>query len=249
MKFTHVCLAAALTSLALCAPAFAEENDDNDTCMVETPVNAALVEAAGENGFTAVPNAISPAILHGALSATRDTDEADASALHGAVFFVRNAAGEWRAVLPSAGEDTVAVYSAPTTGALIVLTMLQTEGPGPAWTLIRSTDGFVTGDCTPINFPAELNHPDWANEFVELKSLGIDAHGAGELIGVAHTERGGHDADWWYIYRTRDGGATWSAPRRISREQAARAGIYQPVEDSPAPEDQVQDLQRYAAAH
>lgn len=240
-------LAASLVALvALTAPAFAQDNDDNDTCMVETPVTASLVAAAADNGFTEVPNSIASAIVHGALAPQAD-DDTDAP--HGAVFFVRDAAGEWRAVLPNAGEDTVGVYAAPATGALILVTMVQTEGPGQSWTLVRSTDGLASGDCTAIAFPAELNHPDWANEYLDLKDLDIDAHGRGELIGVAHVERNGHDEDWWYSYRTRDGGATWSAPRRLRGEKAARAGIYEPVEDSPAPEDMVQDLQRYAAAH
>jgi len=249
MKLSFVCLAAALASLAFCAPALAQENDDNDTCMVETPVTADLVAAAGENGFTAVPNDISSAILHGSISATRDSDDADAGALHGAVFFVRDAKGDWYAFLPASGEDTVAVYSATSTGALVVFTMLQTEGPGPSWTMIRSTDGFMSGDCTAISFPSALNHPDWANEYLDLKDFDIDTRGRGDLIGVAHVERGGNDADWWYAYRTRDGGVTWGTPVRLRHETQARAGIYQPVEDAPAPEDQVEDLQRYAAAH
>ena len=240
-------LAALIASLGLSTGAIAQEGEpaSNPSCMVEAPVTQDLVAAAGENGFTRIDNPLAPAILHGGISATQAADRGDSA--HGSLFFVRDGHGEWRAFYPSESEDTVGLYMAPTSGAMIVVTMLQTEGPGSSWTFVHSDDGFTTGFCSTINFPARLNKPEYPGEFLELSDADLDARGRGEIVGVAKVERDGRDLTWWYAYATRDGGASWGSPRRISRERAARTGLYQPVADSPAPDDLVQDLQRYAA--
>ncbi|MES1201420.1 MAG: hypothetical protein ABUS57_08215 [Pseudomonadota bacterium] len=248
----RIVLAAAIASLSLSASAFGQSNIpeapepvSNPSCMVEAPVTQDLVSAAGENGFTQIPNPLAPAILHGGISATQAADRGDGA--HGSLFFVRDAHGEWRAFYPSESEDTVGLYMAPASGAMIVVTMLQTEGPGPSWTVIHSDDGFTTGFCATVNFPSSLNKPDYRAEYLELHDVDLDARGRGEIVGVAHIDRDTRQGDWWYAYRTQDGGASWGSAHRLSRERAARTGLYQPVADSPAPDDLVQDLQRYAA--
>lgn len=245
----RIILATVMASLGLCASAIAQDDPNippvNDSCMVEAPVTQDLVAAAGVNGFTAVPNTLAPAIVHGGISATQAADRGDGA--HGSIFFVRDVHGEWRAFFLAESEDAVGLYAAPSTGAMIVVTMLQTEGPGPSWTLVHSDDGFATGFCSVVNFPHALNSPDYRGEYLEISDLDIDARGRGEVVGVAHVERDGRDRELWYMYPTRDGGATWGAPRRLSRQRPARRGLYEAVADAPAPDDLVQDLQRYAA--
>lgn len=240
-------LAAVVAVAALCSGALAQEATPpvNESCMVETPVTQDLVAAAGENGFTLIPSTLSPTILHGGISATQAADRGDGA--HGALFFVRDPHGEWRAFFPSESEDTVGLYASPTTGAMLVVTMLQTEGAGPSWTIVHSEDGFLTGFCAIVNFPHALNRPEYRGEYLELADLDLDARGRGEIIGVAHVERDGRDRDFWYMYPTHDGGATWGTPRHLSRQRAARSGLFEPIADSPAPDDVVADLQRYAA--
>jgi hypothetical protein len=161
--------------------------------------------------------------------------------------FVRNADASWRAFMPRAGESVVGVFAAPS-GAMIVVTQWQSEGPGQSWMLLRSPDGLQTGVCNEIDFPAALNQPTWANETLALHDLDIDARGRGDIVGIARTDDRGN---LWYAYSTRDHGETWSAPRRLSGERAARAGLYTSVleDESTAPAGLVAELTRYAASH
>ena len=69
-------------------------------------------------------------------------------------------------------------------------------------------------------------------------------HIGGEIVGVANTEDCG---DLWFAYRSRDHGATWSAPRAINRERQARAGVYTKLTENESPDALVAELTAYAA--
>jgi hypothetical protein len=238
-------LLATLFAAAFAGSAYAhEESDGAPACMVETPVTETLVRDAGMYDFTGFTGeGATPAFIMGGLSPTREW-EADFD-FFGTAVFLRNADGSWRAFLPRPGESVVGVYAAHESGAMILVTQWQSEGPGQSWTLLRSNDALATGVCTTVTFPDALNQPTWANETLLLTDLDIRANGRGELIGEAAWER---EREAWFVFSTRDGGATWQMPpRRISRERQARAGLYTAIEDAPAPEALVAELRAYAA--
>lgn len=148
-------------ALALAAAPIARAQEQAPVCMTETPITAELVAEAGRfdwRGSEARGSA--PAFLIGALYYLRE-NEALAEGLHGDVVFVRNSAG-WRAFLPMPDENVVGAYVAPSTGAVVLLTQVQTEGPGQTWTLLRSPDGLATGECREIAFPARSTIPNGA---------------------------------------------------------------------------------------
>lgn len=233
-----------LTFLAFAAPAFAQDDDEAAACMTPVPITQALVEEAGRYEFSGYAGAGAvPTLLVGWVSPSGVMQD---DAETGSIVFVRNADASWRAFSPHSGEGVVGVYAAPS-GAMIVITQWQTEGPGQSWTLLRSPDGLQTGACTEVRFPGTLNQPAWNNDTLSLHDLDVDARGRGEIIGLERNEEHG---ERWYLYRTRDHGQTWSTSRRLAAERDARAGIYQPVldeEHSPASPELVAELTRYAA--
>lgn len=232
-------------ALGLCAalttPAFAQ---DAPQCMVPMEITEARVRDAAPFDFEGYAGAGAvPAFIIGGLSSSRD--EENAHEVSGSAVFVPSADGAWRAFLPSPGESTVGVFVAPSTGAVTLVLQWQTEGPGQSWTVFTSRDGFATGSCVNVSFPEALNNPTWNMDSLDLGDFDIDARGRGEIVGQwASEER----SAIWYVYRTRDHGATWSTPRRVRTERAARAGLYTEIpNETPAPEALVADLQRFAA--
>lgn len=239
LAFAAVVLGVALFA----APARAEE-----TCMAEIPISQALVaEAAKFEWRGSDARGRAPAFLLGLLHYLRD-DEALAGGAHGGLLFLRDQSGEWRAFLPRAGENVVGAFVAPSTGAVMLVMQLQTEGPGQSWSLVRATEAPAAASCTEIAFPAELNQPVWANEYLEPHDFDMRANGRGEIIGVARVEREGSEHVWAFRYRTRDAGATWGPPTRMARERAARAGLYEALPEGPAPAALVAHLSAFAAA-
>lgn len=237
-----LCLSLAYLTL-FAAPAFAAEETEEAACMSPVTITQPLVAEATQwnlQGYAGV--GALPTFVVGWISPTGVIED-DGST--GAVVFVRNGDGSWRAFAPRSGEGLVGVYGAEN-GALVFVTMWQTEGPGQTWTILRSSDGLQTGACTEVHFPATLNQPSWANEFLSLRDFDIDARGRGEIIGHAAREQ---PDDEYYLYRTRDHGQTWSSPRRLRSEREARAGLYTPLfsEESIAPPELVAELTAYAA--
>jgi hypothetical protein len=212
--------------LAVCAPARAQ---DDVQCMAPVPVTAALIAEAGRWGWRGYDGAERD-VLIGSLSMMRE-DETLAEGAHGAVVFSRGADGVWRAAIPWAGEDVVGAFMHD--DALALFTMIQTEGPGPSWTFVRANADLSGGACARIAFPETLNNPTWANEFVDLSDFDIRDNERGEIIGQARVEREGAEKVWTYLWRTRDGGASWSAPKRLSTLRAARAGVFEPIGEAP----------------
>lgn len=238
----RILLAALGASAVFIAPSFAQESEE--LCMAPVEVTEALVRDAAMFDFRGFAGeAAAPAFVTGGLSPLRDSEEA--ATVFGAVVFLPDGQGGWRAFMPRPGESVVAAYAARETGAMMLVTQWQIEGPGQSWTLLRSSDGFATGECVRIEFPDALNQPSWTMETLELRDLDIAANGRGEIIGVSNTEN--HGA-LWFAYRTRDHGETWGPPRRLRRERQARAGLYTPIDvDAPPPEALLADLQRFAA--
>lgn len=231
-------IAFAALALFAVAPAQAVEAEDAVVCAASRPVTAKLVADAGDlQSLTGRPD-----ILVGHLSYMREPEE-EAQETNGTVLFVKHAAG-WRAIVPQNGENEVGVYTAP--GALVLVTQLQTEGPGQSFTVVRTGDNFATSTCATLPFPAALNKPTWNMEYLSPHDLDIDARGRGLLVASAALERNGEaPRTLWYAYATRDNGRTWKAARRISSARNAPAGLYTPATPVAAPA-LVADLTAYA---
>ncbi|GAM98164.1 hypothetical protein U91I_01795 [alpha proteobacterium U9-1i] len=240
MTGARILLAMLGASLTIASNAFAQ---DERQCMAPVAITEAIVHDAAFYDFQSfVGDGAAPAFVLGHLSPTRDRE--DAQDVHGTAVFVREG-DQWRAFLPRPGESVIAAYVARESGAFILVTQWQSEGPGQSWTLLRSSDGLATGACTDIRFPETLNNPSWANEALDLVDLDINARGRGEIIAHAETD---DDGPLWYAYRTSDHGARWSNPRRLRSERQARSGIYTPIDlDADASPDLIAALQAYAA--
>ncbi len=138
----------------------------------------------------------------------------------------------WRAFPIEEGGASQGVFVAPEEGRLAIVSMLSREGPGQSFTLAQSDDGLRTLRCTEIPFPAELNKPAWANEFLTPDHFNIDAKGRGTLIGSAFVDRNGREQTLLYRYTSNDGGLTWSAPKRINhRVRRPPDGIFTQLPD------------------
>lgn len=234
-------LALALTLLSA-APAYAQSDEASNACFTELPLTAALVADTSHYGYGGhVGSAGTPAFVIGALSPTRDAE--DAQDTFGSVLFIRDDQGAWRAMLPRVGESVVATY-ANGQGGIIIATMWTSEGPGGQWMLLRSNDGLRTASCGNVAFPDTLNNPYYNMEFLEMHDLDINARGRGEIIGFTRTEDRG---DLWFSYTTRDHGATWASPRAISRQRDARRGNYTKIDEDQSPDALVAELTAYAA--
>ncbi len=157
------------------------------------------------------------------------------------IVFLRGTDGAWTGYLLREGEEIFGAFVAPD-GLLFALAMWATEGPGSSWTLTRLGPGGARG-CVTIPFPATLNRPFWANEFLEVVDLDVDARGRGELIGRLDSDVGGKS---WFLYATADGGETWGPPRRLKGERSARGGRLKPVAEA-APGALRADLERFLA--
>ena len=236
--------ASALAALALAAsgcatPADPGDNDPPPVCLEPLPITEQLVRDAGAYDFSAFTgSSAAPQFIEGGLSSSRD----NADDHHGSVLFVRDDAGAWRAVMPQNGEGTVGIYASES-GELFIFTMWQTEGPGGSWTVLRSSDGLRTATCTNVRFPASLNEPVWDMEFLDLHDFDLTQRGLGEIVGVARTERRG---ELWFVYQTRDNGASWGQPQRMRHGRDATGVRFTKLNEDVAPLPLVEELRRYA---
>lgn len=230
-------------ALLVTTPAYAQTDEARAACFTEIPLTAALIAETRNYDYGGYAGSQStPPFVIGYLSPTRYAD--DAQDLFGAVLFIRDGEGQWRAMLPRVGESVVAAY-ANDEGGVMIATMWTSEGPGSYWMLLRSTDGLRTAACNEMTFPASLNEPVWNMDFLSLRDFDMNRSGRGEIIGSSNPESG---EPLWFSYRTRDHGATWSAPQRISGGREARRGAYTRIDQEEAPEALVAELTAYAAA-
>lgn len=231
--------------LVLAAPARA--HDERPACMAPIAISSELVIEAARFGWRGgEARGAAPAFLIGELYYLRDNQEL-AGGVHGSVVFVRGAGGVWRAFFPMPDEALVGAYVATSTGAVMLATQVQTEGPGQSWTFVSLSSAMAAGECHEIAFPDALNQPAWANENLELHDFDVSTDGRGEIIAVARVERQAAEQSWVFRYRTRDAGATWAKPSRLARLRDARGGLFEPA-DGQTPPALVAELERFAAA-
>lgn len=192
-----------------------------------TPLSVRRVLATGVDSFTGAASANGDAVLVGALPGP----------MLGTVAFVRTQR-VWRAYAVESQGAPQAVYRTRG-GAVFVWSMLSTEGPGSSLTGFAIAPGGKRF-CTGITFPAGLNRPQWANEYLELTRFNLSAAGRGVLVGRASD---GPLRRWRYVYRSGDGGRHWSAPQHRVQSPPA-PGDYRPLSLGHAPAALVASLRR-----
>ncbi len=216
-------------------------------CLREIPLEAQLIadaRAQAMQGFAG--NAKIPPFLLGHLSYLREAAQSgDGEGVHGAVLFVQES-GTWRAFLLADGESTLSAYVSSSSPLVIIVTHLQIEGPGQSFTVMRSTDGLRSAQCAILPFPKALNRGGWKSEYLELRSLQLNARGKGRLIASALL---GADTDRpqtrWWRYRTRNGAKSWSRPRALPGARAPRPGVMIPIPETASPA-QLESLASFA---
>jgi hypothetical protein len=209
--------------------------------MVSEALAGDIIHFAGRDGL--------PPFVAGYLSYLRPAAMAamdrGETVIHGTVLFVRENGG-WTARAPSHHENAVAIHVAKSSPSVFIVAQTQIEGPGQAYTFVRSTDGLQTGLCTEIPFPEALNNPEWRMETLAEPRLQIDTRGRGELVAAADRDTESETPRIeWYRYDTDDGGAGWSAPVRLPGEASPSAGDLIEVSE-PAPEQLTADLAAFA---
>ena len=194
--------------IALSLIAAAASPSTNPPCEKPTTVSAISVERA---------------IGHRAKSGQRIVTGVDNPAASNAqaTVYVRNGA-HWLAYPLGDAQEIVRSYRTGD-GHRLVLGFHTAEGPGEAFTALLFSAGGRFLACPRIAFPDTLNRNektqerDWANEFLSLDSISIDARGKGTIIASGDIDDGGVQRHVIYRYRSRDGGRTWRAPERIDR--------------------------------
>lgn len=191
--------------------------EDDWICGAKIKTTSELVEAfvqdASLQGFGG--DAKLPAFLVGRLPGTE----------LGTLIFVKKAE-RWTGYAIEDGGDVQGAYYLPGHGAVVVFSMLSRGGPGNSYTIFSTVDGFRNVRCANVDFPTELNNPDWAGEFLTFKTFNSDVNGAGSLIGCADVTRNDRAFTSWFTYETTDGGASWGQPRKFDEEPPAPRGDY-----------------------
>ncbi len=146
---------------------------------------------------------------------------------HIVVFIQR--AGRWQLYPVAEGHRIEGAYSTPAYDRFMLFSMWGVEGPGTEYTVLRGKGQFAGVDCVTVAFPAGLNQPAWANEYLVLEDFNIGKDGSGTLIGSAYRERDGNKTKDWYRYTTNDWGKTWGRAVQVDDTIKALAGVFQPV--------------------
>lgn len=136
-------------------------------------------------------------------------------------------AGKWRQYQLAAGHNLMGVYSTPAYDRVMLFSMWTQEGPGNSYEIIHLKNQLAKLACTSLAFPTELNHPQWANEYLALQDFNLDQRGRGALLGSSeHELANGKTVQHWYRYTTQDWGKSWSKPVRIPHPTQPFPGIF-----------------------
>ena len=215
------CVAAALALAAAASPARAEDDlptywNDTWSCGKAVTPDRKIVRAlardalVGYRGDTAVPPFL--------VASLPVTD-------YGVVVFVKRKTG-WTMIPIEPRHALEKAFVSRRSGAVRLFTMFSVEGPGSAYTMLRTNDGFSAVSCSALDFPKQIKSPESALNLVDYNE---GADGRGALVGSGEVEERSRLRTAWFRYRTSDGGATWSSPERLSGRPRAVPGVLEPV--------------------
>jgi hypothetical protein len=146
----------------------------------------------------------------------------------GTVLFVQRKE-QWQLYPVAEGHRVEMVYSTPAYDSFMLFSMWGIEGPGKEYTVLRGKQQFGNVDCIAVAFPADLNQPVWANEYLVLEDFNIGKDGSGALIGSVYREHDGNGTKDWYRYTTNDWGETWRQVVKVNDASKALVGVFQPA--------------------
>jgi len=155
--------------------------------------------------------------------------------------FVKNA-GAWRTYRLARKADEVGSFFDPGSRRVVLWTMWASEGPGASFDGVAFDSEGKPQFCTSAVFPAELNKPSWAAEYLTMENFNVDADGVASIVGEASIDRTGVEEKRTYTYRSKDGGRTWDTPKRVKKADVL-IGTYQKFSDSGTEGDE-EDLKR-----
>lgn len=211
----------AIGVIALATPAGARPGQDTvidlPACGARLPITRALLDQAGM--FTGTTTRRGNAVLIATLRPP----------MLGTLAFVRTQRS-WRAYAIEANGAVQGVF-ATSSGDVFAWSMLSTEGPGSSYR--GMSIGGATGSrfCTGVRFPASLNQPAYANEYLSLHDFNIDRRGRGAVVGLLERDVGGGSNALYYRYATVDHGRRWQRPV-AARKPAPVAGRYRALPES-----------------
>jgi hypothetical protein len=124
-------------------------------------------------------------------------------------------------------------------GKVVLFSMVNSEAPGHAYTVVSTQDGFKTLTC------GELPAPDTKLDildYMQIKTFDLDEKGHGELTGIVRFS----DEKKSECFRatTDDNGRTWTKPKRVSG--ACIDSIVEPLEPVPELSGPLQNLKAYS---
>ena len=159
----------------------------------------------------------------------------------GAILFVKHKSS-WRSYPIAQGGLVLAAYSTAAYNRIVLFATWGKQGLGNDYLAIRGKDQFGSFSCTPVHLPAELDRPDWGNQYPGLHDFNILPAGTGTLISAAYLQEGRKTVKHWYHYQTKDWGKSWSEAKRVAAPTQKVLGVFKPLQETPAAANLVKDL-------
>lgn len=239
-------LSAWLLTIASLLPASGCASETPITARIPAPSAAAEFAALWQPGWQCGREAtLSKAFLHSLL----DSNSLHGYALNdiplpillgqnpdqsGAILFVQHQ-GAWHTYPIADGSMVLGAYSTPAFNRIMLFATWGREGPGNDYIVLQGKNQLGSFDCSTVHFPAELNRPNWGNQYPGLHDFNMDTTGRGSLVTAANVPAGKAEEKHWYQYFTGDWGRSWSEARPIAAAPAKMDGIFHPVNDIPPP--------------
>lgn len=143
--------------------------------------------------------------------------------------------GKWHAWPIAEGGDVLAAYSTPAFNRVMLFATWGRQGPGNDYVLLHGKHQLGEFGCSVIHLPAELNRPDWGNQYPAIQAFNMDAEGRGTLLTAANSPKGRASTTRWYQYASPDWGRSWGEAAPVASVPAKKAGIFQPLREISPP--------------
>lgn len=152
----------------------------------------------------------------------------------GSILFVQTR-GQWHAWPIADGGTVLAAYSTPAFNRVMLFATWGRQGPGNDYVVLHGKHQLGEFGCTTLPLPAELNRPDWGNQYPAIQAFNMDTNGQGVLFTAANAQTVRAEVPRWYQYSTQDWGRSWSEAREVLATGTKMPGIFQPISEIPPP--------------
>jgi hypothetical protein len=224
-------LASVFAGLALVSSPVRAEDLESADCGERVPLDAAFLEGVAQDG-----RFVTAWLGHGDALLVAEGP----GGLGNGVFVRRN--GVWRGYGLSGIGGIQAVYQEP--GGAVFAWAYNGRGDPPShYTAFRVGARPGQQFCTEIEPAKELNRSfqppyewDWRGEYFDFSEFNLDSRGTGAVVGSASLQmaENAEPQSVPYRYETRNGGRTWSEPRRVGETPPPPRGVFVKVETADA---------------